>query len=173
MLNHLVFTVIAKDRPGLVERLAEAISEAGGNWVDSSMARLGGEFAGIVGVDISGQKVDALRASFDALASESIAITLRSDLKQVEPETGQKAQLDLLSRDHPGILLQMTSVLATHNVSIENLQTSVEPGSMDGGPMFKAEAELRLPAGLSPEALSDALQETAADLMADISLVEE
>ncbi len=44
---NLVLTVIAEDKPGLVESLASIISEHSGNWVDSAMSRLGGEFAGI------------------------------------------------------------------------------------------------------------------------------
>ncbi|MTI43859.1 glycine cleavage system regulatory protein [Roseibium hamelinense] len=170
MQSQLVFTVIAEDRPGLVDRLADAISQAGGNWVESSMARLGGEFAGIVSVDIAPQNIQSLHDNFDPLLADGIAITLRSDLKQPEPKTGTKAQLDLLSQDHPGLLRQITQVLAAHNVSIEHLETSVGPGSMQGEAMFKATADLRLPDGLSPAQLSEALQETAGDLMADVSL---
>ena len=60
MQTHLVFTVIAKDRPGLVERMAEIIAGTGGNWIESSMARLGGEFAGIVRIAIEGLHADEL-----------------------------------------------------------------------------------------------------------------
>ncbi len=50
MAVELVLTVIARDRPGLIKDLSETIAMHGGNWVDSSMARLGGEFAGILRV---------------------------------------------------------------------------------------------------------------------------
>ena len=44
----MVLTIISKDRPGLVQTLAQVIADHSGNWIDSSMARLGGEFAGIL-----------------------------------------------------------------------------------------------------------------------------
>ena len=44
----LVMTVIGKDRTGLVETLAEIVAGHGGNWLESRMCRLGGEFAGIL-----------------------------------------------------------------------------------------------------------------------------
>lgn len=172
MQSHLVFTVIAQDRPGLVERLAEAIAGSGGNWVESSMARLGGEFAGIVSVDIAKDGIDELHRHFDALLVDGIAITLRSNTKSDERPIGNAVHLELMSQDHPGILHQISQVLATHSVSIEHLSTEVVPGSMSGEKLFKASADLRLPSGLDPVVLSDALQETAGDMMADISLAD-
>ncbi len=172
MAGHLVFTVIAQDRPGLVDRLAQAIAEAGGNWVESSMARLGGEFAGIVSVDIEPHGLDDLHRRFDALLADGIAITLRADVTREELPAGHAAHLDLVSQDHPGILRKVTKVLNDREVSIEHLETSVVPGSMSGESLFKASADLRLPVGLEPRDLSDALQETAADMMADINLID-
>ena len=43
MVDEMVLTVIARDRPGLVKALSEMIAKHGGNWIDSSMARLGGD----------------------------------------------------------------------------------------------------------------------------------
>ncbi|MBN9668775.1 glycine cleavage system protein R [Roseibium aggregatum] len=172
MQTHLVFTVIAKDRPGLVERVAETIASLGGNWIESSMARLGGEFAGIVRVGIDAAQADDLTARLQALSEDGISITFRSDRSEVGEPQGASAQLDLVSQDHPGILRDITRVLSEQGVSIEHLETEVVQGSMQGEALFKATADLRLPAGLAPSRLSEALQETAADLMADIKLVD-
>src|SRR3990167_11495407 len=51
-MDHLVLTVIAQDQPGLVERIAQCISEHGGNWLESRMSRMAGQFAGILRVDV-------------------------------------------------------------------------------------------------------------------------
>ncbi|MEJ8476272.1 glycine cleavage system protein R [Roseibium algae] len=172
MTSHLVFTVIAHDRPGLVDRLAEAIADVGGNWVESSMARLGGEFAGIVRVQIDEASLADLHQRFDALLADGIAITLRVDARSGDRVTGKAAHLDLVSQDHPGVLRQITKVLRDRNVSIVQLETMVEAGSMSGEAMFKAAADLHLPEGLEPLDLSEALQEIAADMMADIKLID-
>jgi len=169
MASQVVLTAIASDRPGVVERLAEVIADAGGNWVESSMARLGGEFAGIVSVDLEEASAEDLREKLKALSAEGIAVTVRTGAD--EPvEVGASARLELLSQDHPGIVLAITHVLTEHKVSIEHLETTVGPGSMSGEPMFKAMADLRLPADLSPSDLGEALQEIAGDMMADITL---
>ena len=46
----LVLTVIGPDRPGLVEALSQSIASHDGNWLESRMAKLSGQFAGIVRV---------------------------------------------------------------------------------------------------------------------------
>lgn len=172
MQNHLVFTVIAKDKPGLVEVLADTIAAKGGNWVDSSMSRLGGEFAGIVRVAVDEAATTALQTALTDLARDGIDITLRTGDEMAEAVAGASAHLDVVSQDHPGILRDITQVLSAHGVSIEYLETSVVSGSMQGEALFRASADLRLPDGLLPTSLSEALQETAGDLMADISLLE-
>jgi glycine cleavage system regulatory protein len=63
----MVLTIISKDRPGLVQTLAQVIADHSGNWIDSSMARLGGEFAGILRVDVSARTV----ASFQKIIGRS------------------------------------------------------------------------------------------------------
>ena len=42
----MVMTLIGKDRPGLVESLSRTVEEHGGNWEESRMAHLAGQFAG-------------------------------------------------------------------------------------------------------------------------------
>ena len=48
MPTSLVLTVLGEDRPGLVESLASIIAAHEGNWSESRMAQLAGQFAGIL-----------------------------------------------------------------------------------------------------------------------------
>ena len=52
MRSKLVMTIIGRDRPGLVESVAALVVEHGGNWLESRMSRLGGQFAGILRVEV-------------------------------------------------------------------------------------------------------------------------
>ena len=67
----LVMTVIGPDRPGLVESVAGLVAEQGGNWLESRMSRLGGQFAGILRVQISAEKEAALVSSLKQLEAEN------------------------------------------------------------------------------------------------------
>ena len=48
MPTSLVLTVLGEDRPGLVEALSHIIAAHEGNWLESRMAHLAGQFAGIL-----------------------------------------------------------------------------------------------------------------------------
>lgn len=171
MSVELVLTVIARDRAGLVQTIAEAVAAHGGNWVDSSMARLGGEFAGIVRVELPEAKAAPLEAALGRLAADGITVICRRT-DGTPAARGRLARLVLTSVDHPGIVRDVSAALARHGVSIDELETKVAPGSMSGEPMFSAVARIVLPAGLAAERLGDELESLASDMMAEIVLTE-
>jgi glycine cleavage system regulatory protein len=162
-------SVIARDRPGVVEAIAGAVKSQSGNWVDSSMARLAGEFAGIVRVEIPEKNEDALKDALTALGSDGIDVTVRTGDPSDEAK-GTLARLELTGLDHPGIVLEVTRTLAANDVNIVELNTAVNRGSMGAEPMFTAQADIVLPENLSRESLQDALEEIARDMMVDIDL---
>ncbi len=169
--EELVLTSIARDRPGLVERLAGVVAEHSGNWIDSSMARLGGEFAGILRVSVPRASVAALEAALAGLADEGIDVTIRR-AEAAEPPPARRIRLELTGLDHTGIVLEVTRALANQGVSIDELHTEVFVGSMGGEPMFSARADLVLPEGLDLDSLRGTLEEIAGDIMVDIELAE-
>ncbi len=83
----LVMTIIGPDRTGLVESVARAVAEHGGNWLESRMCRLGGEFAGILRMEIPAEKksVAARRAakSFRQTDCKSSSAMIRRRLTKI------------------------------------------------------------------------------------------
>ena len=164
-----ILTVVARDRPGLIEALSAVVQRHRGNWVDSSMARLGGEFAGILRVSIPEAAAASFAADLEALSRQGIAVTIHRDAEEA-PAGGHHARLELTGADQPGIVHTVSAVLARNGVNIEQLETRVFTGSMNGAPLFSAEADIVLPQGLSRETLCDALEAIAHDIMVDIVL---
>ena len=167
----MVLTIISKDRPGLVQTLAQVIADHSGNWIDSSMARLGGEFAGILRVNLPERTIASFEQSLAALAEQGIAVTVRRDSAAPKPR-GRRGHLNLTGVDHPGIVREVSSALARHGVSINELHTEVCRGSMTGEPLFTAEAIVILPPSLTIDELRTELERIANDVMVDLSLTE-
>jgi glycine cleavage system regulatory protein len=168
MAVEFVLTIVAGDRPGLVNAIAEAVARHGGNWVDSAMARLGGAFAGIVRVTVDDAKSKALIADLAALGQAGIAVTAARTSAAPSP-AGARAQLVLTCSDLPGIVRAISAALAGLGVSIETLDTRVFAGSMSGDHLFEAKASVILPPSLPESELRQALEAIAQDLMADIT----
>lgn len=166
MSTHLVLTVIAADRPGLVSQLSDTITAGGGNWLDARMASLAGQFAGILLVSVSAERADALAAALQALPGLRLVIEKSAESAAA---SGTALQLELLGQDRPGIVRDISRVLAEHGVSITDFETERSSGSFSGEAMFKARARLQLPPGLDDHTLRQALEALANELMVDLS----
>jgi glycine cleavage system regulatory protein len=164
-----VLTILGDDRPGLVSALSAPISEHGASWERSQLAQLAGKFAGIVVVSVAEERYDALVADLAALEGQGLQIAYqRSD--DGPQRDSQDLVLDLLGNDRPGIVAEISSALAGHDVSIEELTTDVYDAPHTGGMLFEARAVLDAPSGADLDGLRAALEALADELMVDITL---
>jgi len=169
MQTHLVLTVIGRDRPGLVSAVSEAVAAGGGNWLDTRMASLAGQFAGILLVEVAAEKADALVADLRKLETQGLRLLIeRSD--EAPPQGASKLALDLIGLDRPGIVRDISRALAEHQVSIVELESEQLTASFSGEAMFKAHALLELPAGIDLERLRRSIEDIASELMVDLNL---
>ena len=170
MNEQLGRTVIARDRPGIIRALSEAIASHSGNWVDSSMARLGGEFAGILLISVPAASVAPLETALTALGTDGIDVTVRRATSTAPPLKGRRIYIELTGADHAGIISEVSAEIARLGASVEELTTRVFPGSMSGTQMFEAHLDLVLPDGLNQEEVREKLEDIADDLMVEIEV---
>ncbi len=170
-MTSVVITLIGDDQAGLVDAVASIVAEHGGNWDRSHLAELAGKFAGIVLVEVADDSVDALLAALDGLEADGLlAITAERADASGDAEGATHVTLELTGQDHPGIVHEISRVLAQQNVSIDELETAVTPAPQ-GGKLFIAHAILELLAGTDLETLRTSLEAVAYDLMVDLDLV--
>ena len=162
-------TVIGKDRPGLVESVASMVADHGGNWLESRMSRLGGQFAGIVQVEVPADREQALAKALKTLDARGLTVVVHSD--QTEARSSSKTNiLEIVGQDRPGIVRQISHTLAEAGVNVEELQTECASAAMSGETLFKARAVLHVPPSCDVGKLREALEKIAADLIVEISL---
>jgi len=165
-------TVIGQDRPGLVESVADLVASHGGNWLESRMSRLGGQFAGILRVEVAAEKEEGLVSNLKALSSRGLTVVVQSDRPEVESRVGRVRILEIVGQDRPGIVRQISHALATHGVNVEELQTECASAAMTGETLFKARAKLRVPESADVEKIRQNLEKIASDLIVDVSFAE-
>lgn len=171
MRQNLVLTVIGDDRPGLVEKLATVISAHGGNWLESSMSHLAGKFAGLLRVEIDGERAaQALIAQLSALPELRVHAE-RSD-PPAAPAAGRRFVLSLVGHDRIGIVREVSAVLARHAVNVERLTTSTASAPMSAETLFNASAELLAAPGFASDELQHDLERISSDLMVEVTLAE-
>lgn len=168
-MDHLVLTVLAADKAGQVERVAQCIAEHNGNWLESRMARMAGQFAGILRVAVPPERYDELIVALQGLDTHGIRVLVAESGVQPGGEW-RPVTLELTGNDRAGIVRDITHVLAAAGVNLEKLSTDVQPAPMSGEPLFSAQAHLAVPLSLTLDDLQARLEGLADELMVDLAL---
>jgi len=168
MQSTLVMTVLGPDRPGLVESVAALVAQHGGNWLESRMSRLGGQFAGILRVQLPSEREAALTEDLGALNARGICVVVHPDRVATAAAGAELRVIELVGQDRPGIVQQITRALAAHKVNVEELETECVSAAMSGEMLFKATATVLLPADCDVAALKAELEKIAADLIVEV-----
>ena len=165
----LVVTVIGADRPGIVRLLSDRAQRFGANWTDSRMARLAGEFAGMVHFEVPRENADALAAALGGLEGSGLRVHIAKSEPEARPGMPRGVTLELIGDDRPGIVASLTRILSERGVSIDHLHTELL-GSGDTPRRFKVTAHLRVPPGVSGATLRHELDALAVEMQLDVAL---
>jgi glycine cleavage system regulatory protein len=169
MRDMLVLTINGPDRTGLVESVAAQIAAVGANWEESRMARLAGQFAGIVLVTVETSRTDELVAALRGREGEGLQVTVRATRPATPPATSARVHLQLTGQDRPGIVRDVSRRLVERGINIEELESEVASAPMSGERMFTARMELLVPAHVTLGDVRTSLEALASELMVDLS----
>ena len=162
----MILMAVGDDRPGLTRSLADAILEAGGNWLESHFARLGGKFVGSVLVDLPDRQVIQLEQAAAAMDAAGFHVSLMPSADADRPQ-GRPLRFELVGRDRPGIVQEVAAALAGLDVNIEELESGTETGAMSGEKLFRARARVQVPEGTPLARVQDALERISGEIMVD------
>ena len=182
MLATLVMTVIGADRPGLVQMVAACVADHGGNWLESRMCHLGGQFAGILRVEVARERRDELVNALRTLEVDGLRIIMHAEGGVAAGlagsgqagrglARGSLATVEIVGQDRPGILRSVSGVFAQHGVNVEELSSERVSAPMGGGTLFQARATVLVPAAVKLAVVRADLEQIATDLMVDVKLL--
>lgn len=168
MQSSLVLTVLGPDRAGLVNSIAEAVKAHHGNWQESRMVHLAGQFAGLAHVTLPQEQVADLKQALQTLQTGGLQI-LVTHSDAAAPRTITPLTLELLGHDRPGIIHDITRELAALNVNIEELESEQRAAPMSSELMFYAHLKLGLPDGVTADDVQGAFEAMPDPLTVDLN----
>ena len=169
MTSRMILSAIGEDRPGLTQALAEAVHGAGGNWLESHLSHLGGQYVGAVLVEIAEDRIAELEAAARRVDVRGLHVKVIRAGEGVAKARADVVKIDLVGQDRPGIVREVTAALAPLGVNIEDLITSTENSAWSGDRLFRASARLSLPAGVALDQVQDALEAISAEIIVDLT----
>lgn len=162
-----VMTIIGADRPGLVELLSTCVTDHGGNWSESRLGLLDGQFAGLVRVTLPGDRVEAFLHSLGVLESHGLRVVAQL-AHEVPDGPGVIVTLEISGRDRPGIVHALAVVLAEHQVNIRQFSSECVESSQGEAALFQARATVCVPPSSSLAAVRRDIERIAAELPLEI-----
>lgn len=79
-------------------------------------------------------------------------------------------RLEILGNDRPGIVRDVSGVLAAHDLSVDSLTTQTRDAPMAGGVLFETTVLAHAPIGSDPAVVRAALEQLAGEMQVDITL---
>jgi glycine cleavage system regulatory protein len=168
--NSLVFTFLGLDRPGLVERLADIVADHQGNWLESRMTQLAGQFAGIARVTVPESEVDELSNALLSLNIEGLTINIQPGQLKSAESTPKICKLHILGNDRTGIVREVSRALKQQQINVIEMSSNITSAPMSGDALFEAHVVAEIPMGCNIDELEDSLDTIAEQLSVDIIL---
>lgn len=169
MNTQLVLTVLCDDRPGVVELLAQTISQHHGNWLESRMANLAGKFAGILQIAVADTHQLELRKALNLLADKGFRIVIEDAITISKPDC-REFNFSVVGNDRPGIVREIAQAFAVRHINMGELETACSSMPWSGEPLFEATGVIEVPKAVDMNELYDYLDKIADELAVDIRL---
>ena len=166
----LVLTLLGPDGPGLVELVADVIAAHGGNWMESRMSHLAGKFAGILRAELPADRIPAATAALHALESRGLKVIVEAAARGADDPAAHDMDLDLIGLDRPGIVREISQLLAVNGVNVEELITDRVSAPMSAEMLFQVRAHVRVSPATDVAKLRAELERLASDLVVEVKL---
>lgn len=170
--NYYAIFVIGRDSTGIVADITKALYELGANINDSSHTIIGNQFAMLLLISVEGACDTGKVQHFFKGISEKRGLTVHvhelkeQDIQRKGSDPGQLCVIHLYGADKPGIVYQVTNLLATNKVNITDLSTR-RFGS-DKNPIYIMYLEAEVPYDVDTKELGQSLNKLASDLNVEI-----
>lgn len=169
-MTDLVLTLLGPDRPGIVEQVAWVIAAHGGNWLESRMSHLAGKFAGILRAELPSDRVAAALVALAALETRGLKVIAETAAGAAATPSERRMEFELVGLDRPGIVREISQLLASNGVNVEDLVTNRSSAPMSGEMLFEARAHVRVPPTTDVARLRAELERLASDLVVEVKL---
>lgn len=167
-MSLLAVTAVGADRPGIIARITGLLSDRGGNLEDTTMTVLSGHFAIMLLVDVEAPaevlETDVARA----VADLGLVVTVREVGEGVRAEPATHL-LSVYGADRPGLVADVTSVLADKDVNVTDLTTRLIEGER---PVYAMLFEVSVPADVDADALAAEVRAGTPDVEATLTPID-
>lgn len=171
MPENVVFTLTGPDRIGIVDEVTTMLLDLEANIETSRMVRLGGEFAMLMLISIPESRRSDLDAVLAQLASKEYRVSTTPTHSEPRATANARSyRVEVTGADHEGIIRDIAHGLAQQGINIESANTTTVEAPMSGTPLFRMDAIVEIPAGMTDSSWMDDLNNAGARANVDVEI---
>jgi glycine cleavage system transcriptional repressor len=160
--TQLVMTALGQDRTGIVDTISKYVFQYGGNIEDTRMTVLGSEFAMIMLISGSKNAIEDIQHNLSQIEKEAaVSIVLKKTTGHLKPKNTVPYKITVTCLDHPGVVHQISSLLAARQINIESMETTAYEAPLTGSQLFRFEAIVAIPPSISVSSVRKELERLA------------
>jgi len=165
-MSLLAVTLIGHDRPGIIADATSALAELGGNLEDSTMTILRGHFTMVLLVSTTAplDEVEAELATLTGDGTLEVSVRELFEEQDAAPADVTPYLLSVHGADHPGIVSEITAVVASAGGNVTDFSTRLTDD------LYVLLAEVDLPNTVDIDALRARLARSSEALDVEASL---
>ena len=129
--------------------------------------------SGTVLVTVPDDKAETRRADLMTLEHEGLRVMVEAVPGTEVTREFDHVHLEIFGQDHPGIVRDITHVLAEKAINISEIATERSMGAMSAEAVFRLHATIELPGTVTADELRTALEVLAGNIMVEVDIVEE
>ena len=169
--NYFAVFVLGRDSIGIVADVTKALFELGANINDSSHTIIGNEFAMLLLISTSDACTEEkILQAFSHISKRNLTVythrLTEEDIYRKSSDPGQLCVIHLYGADKPGIVYQVTNLLAKNKVNITDLST--RRFGTEASPIYIMYLEAEVPYDVDTRKLGQELNKIASDLNVEI-----
>lgn len=167
MKEMFVMSVMGPNKTGTIRSIAELTRQLGGEWARSKIMRLEGQLAGLMKVIIDKEQVEELKAELGSRFPDLVFTYSTID----KPSSGETKQLNLVvdCQDRPGLTKELSRVLASLDLIVENMECNRVHVSSIGQTAFTARVQVAVPESMTGEGVADEIEALAGDVRVTVA----
>ena len=151
----VIVSLLANDRPGLVQELAAACHQRRARWLNTKVSHLDGQLAVLIRLSAPEEEMAGIRGVFTGRSD--LVATFNAPLCPVG-EGSQDLTLRVDANDRAGIVNDITRLLDAQGVQLVSMESHSLGVSGVAQNIFTAELKLKLPEGIAPGDLAAELE---------------
>ena len=160
-------SVMGPNDAGAIRSIAEVTRQFGGEWTRSKIMRMEGQLAGLMKLVIDQEQVEQLKAELGSRFPE-MQFTC-SPISKRSSEESKILNLVVDCQDRPGLTKELSRVLESLDLVVENMECNRVHVSSIGQTAFTARVQVAVPESMSGEAVADEIEALAEDVRVSVA----